>query len=187
MDVKIYTKTGDTGETELLYGGRVSKTDPRVEVYGAVDETVSAMGLARALSRDDRVRALLDDLQRELFTVAAELATDAAAYDRFTTHFKPITAEMTERLETTLDDMMEEVKLPPAFIVPGGSPASAAMDVARTVARRAERRVVDLKDMGLLVNQEVLRYVNRLADLLFMLARYEDRALPPYVLTGGRR
>lgn len=187
MDVKLYTKTGDAGETGLLYGGRVSKTDPRVEAYGTVDETVSAMGLARALCRDDRVRALLADLQRELFTVAAELATDAQGYDRFTTHFKPVTAEMTERLERTLDDMMDEVKLPPAFIVPGGSPASAAMDVARTVARRAERRVVDLKDLGLLVNYEVLRYVNRLADLLFMLARYEDRALPPEVLTGGRR
>jgi cob(I)alamin adenosyltransferase len=187
MDVKLYTKTGDTGETGLLYGGRVSKADPRVEAYGTVDETVSAMGLARALCRDEKVRALLADLQRELFTVAAELATDAGGYDRFTTHFKPVTPEMTERLERALDDMMEEVALPPSFVIPGASPASAAMDVARTIARRAERRVVDLNNLGLLVNPEVLRYVNRLADLLFMLARYEDRALPPDILTGGRR
>jgi cob(I)alamin adenosyltransferase len=94
---------------------------------------------------------------------------------------------MTERLERALDDMMEEVALPPSFVIPGASPASAAMDVARTIARRAERRVVDLNNLGLLVNPEVLRYVNRLADLLFMLARYEDRALPPDILTGGRR
>ena len=187
MDVKLYTKTGDTGETGLLYGGRVSKADARVEAYGAIDETVSAMGLARSLSKDERVRDALADLQRELFTVGAELATEASSYETFSRHFNPVTPEMTERMERMLDEMMAEVQLPPSFIIPGASPASAALDVARSTARRAERRVVALSAQGLLANDEVLRYVNRLADLLFMLARYEDRGLPFEVLTGGRR
>jgi cob(I)alamin adenosyltransferase len=185
--VKLYTKTGDKGETGLLYGGRVSKSDPRMEAGGAVDEANSAMGLARALSQDERVKGLLLELQRELFTLGAELATDLAKYDAFLKHFKPITAEMTGRLERHLDELMAEVKLPPSFIIPGASPASAALDIARATVRHAERNIVALKERGLLANQEVLRYVNRLADLLFALARYEDRARPFDLLTGGRR
>ena len=183
---QLYTRTGDLGETGLLYGGRVSKTDPRVEAYGTIDEATSALGVARALAKDDRVKETLLRVQRELFTVAAELATAPAQYDTFKTHFNPATAELTAALEQTIDALKEEVELPSAFIVPGASPGSAALDMARTVLRRAERRVVALKEAGALANDKNLRYINRLSDLLFILARYEDRALPFEVVTGRR-
>ncbi|MSQ11166.1 MAG: cob(I)yrinic acid a,c-diamide adenosyltransferase [Dehalococcoidia bacterium] len=184
--VKIYTKTGDKGQTGLLYGGRVPKNDPRVETYGLVDEACSAMGLGRALSNDAKVKEILLHTQRELFTVGAELATDPSARDSFLKHFTPVTSEMTTRLERWIDELDAVVKLPPSFVIPGASPASAAIDVARTALRTAERRIVGLHEAGMLANEEVLRYVNRLADLLFMLARYEDRRLPPELLTGAR-
>ncbi|MBI4234237.1 MAG: cob(I)yrinic acid a,c-diamide adenosyltransferase [Chloroflexi bacterium] len=183
---KLYTRTGDKGETGLLYGGRVPKTDARVEAYGCLDEAISCMGLARALARSPRVQEILKDVQRECFVVGAELATDPRHYDKFQAHFKPVTSEMTARLERLIDSMEAEVKLPRAFIIPGASQGSAALDVARTVLRRAERRAVGLKEQGLLTNEEVLRYLNRLADLLFMLARYEDRDLPLELVTGAR-
>jgi cob(I)alamin adenosyltransferase len=182
--VKIYTKTGDAGETGLLYGGRVSKADPRVEAYGTVDEAVSALGLARALSTDGRVRELALQLQRELFSVASELATDRSMYDRFKAHFSPVTPEMTARLESTIDELGALVKLPRAFVVPGASAASAALDMARSILRRAERRVVALKAEGVLANDELLRYLNRLSDLLFVLARYQDRHMPIELVSG---
>ncbi len=182
--VRIYTRTGDSGETGLLYGGRVPKTDPRCEAYGTVDEAVSAMGLARALSQDPEVQRILKEAQRELFTVGAELATDQAHYDKFKRHFQPVTPEMVSRLEGILDELGEKVKLPRSFIIPGGSGASAAMDLARSILRRAERRAVALQQQGLLTNPEIIRYLNRLADLLFMLARYQDRELPLEKLTG---
>jgi cob(I)alamin adenosyltransferase len=173
--VKIYTKTGDEGRTRLLFGGQVSKTDPRAVAYGTVDEAISAMGLARALSRDEWARARLFEAQRDLFTVAAELATDPEHYPKFTEMFKPVTPEMTSRLERAIDEIDAQMKLPRAFIIPGGSPASAAMDVARTVVRRAEREIVALDEAGRLANREILKLINRCSDLLFMLARFEDR------------
>ncbi len=176
--MKVYTQRGDAGETELLYGGRVSKTDPRCEAYGTTDEAVSALGLARALSQDPRVREVVEQLQRELFTVGAELATDAAEYSKLQQHFSVVTPQMTTQLEETIDALSEQVQLPRAFIVPGASSASGALDLARSVLRRAERRTVALQEQGLLLNQEVLRYLNRAADLVFMLARYEDRHRP---------
>ncbi|MCZ6615442.1 MAG: cob(I)yrinic acid a,c-diamide adenosyltransferase [Chloroflexi bacterium] len=183
--VKIYTKRGDQGETGLLYGGRVSKTDPRCEAYGTIDEAVSALGLARSLSANPRVKKAIRQLQRELFTVGAELATAADEYETLKKHFAIVTPEMVEWMENLLDDMEEEVKLPRAFIIPGASAASSAIDVARSTLRRAERRTVELKELGLLVNDEVLRYLNRAADLLFMLARYEDRTIPQERLTAN--
>ncbi len=183
-DFKVYTKQGDKGETGLLYGGRVSKNDPRTEAYGTVDEAVSLMGLARALSQDARVKEVTLALQRELFTVGAELATDASKYDYFLKHFSPVTPEMTLQLERYIDELSAQVQLPRAFVIPGASPASGAMDSARAVLRRAERRVVALRDAGLLANPELIPYLNRAADLIFMLARFEDRALPHELLTG---
>ena len=176
--IRIYTKHGDSGETGLLYGGRVPKNDARTEAYGACDEAVSALGLARALAEDDVVRRIALRVQRELFVVGAELATDRADYDKLRAHFSVVTPEMTAALEADLDALGEEVELPPSFIIPGATPASAALDVARSTLRRAERRVVDLCEAGLLENDELLRYVNRASDLLFTLARYHDRALP---------
>lgn len=183
-NIKIYTKYGDTGDTGLLYGGRVSKSDLRTEAYGASDEAVSALGLARALSKDPKVQAVAKRVQRELFVVGGELATDRTHYSKLKQHFSVVTAEMTANLERDIDELSALVELPRSFIIPGASPASAALDIARSTLRRAERRVVDLKNADLIENEELLRYINRASDLLFMLARYEDRALPFDKLTA---
>ena len=183
---RIYTKYGDEGETSLLYGGRVSKNDLHTEAYGITDEAVSTMGLARALSQDVRVKDILRELQRELFTIAAELATDPPRYDLFKRHFKPVASEMVTRMEELIDELEEGVEMPNVFILPGGSAASAAIDMARCIIRTAERRTVALKEQGKLTNLDILRYMNRLGDLLFVLARYEDRDLPLEKVTGER-
>ncbi len=183
---RVYTKFGDKGETSLLYGGRVSKNNPHSEAYGITDEAVSTMGLARSLSEDPRVKDTLRDLQRDLFTIAAELATDPEKYDLFHQHFKPVTPEMVESLEQTIDSLEEDVDMPKVFILPGGTPASSAIDMARCIIRTAERRVVALKEEGLLTNDHILAYLNRLGDLLFVLARYQDRDLPIERATGER-
>lgn len=183
--MKVYTKRGDSGETGLLYGGRVSKADPRCEAYGSADSAVSAMGLARALCASPRVKEVLLDVQREMFTLGAELATDPAEYHNLEKHFSVVTAEMVARLESLIDEVDAQIDLPRAFIVPGGSPGSGALDLARSLLRTAERRIVSLDEDGKLKNPEVLRYVNRLSDLLFMLARLEDKDLPPELSTGG--
>ncbi|NQW21993.1 MAG: cob(I)yrinic acid a,c-diamide adenosyltransferase [SAR202 cluster bacterium] len=175
---KVYTKFGDAGETSLLYGGRVSKNSPNTEAYGITDEAVSAMGLARALTSDQKANEMLRDLQRELFTIAAELATDPDKYELFQQHFKPVTAEMVTNLEKAIDSLEEEFTMPTVFILPGGSPASAAIDLARCIIRTSERRVVAMAEQDLLTNGLIMSYLNRLGDLLFVLARYEDRELP---------
>ena len=183
-DARVYTKTGDTGQTGLLYGGRVSKNNPHTEAYGMTDEAVSAMGLARALSDDAEIKAILKQLQREMFTVGAELATHPDHYDTYRQHFSPVTSEMVSYWEATIDRLLAEAPLPPVFILPGASGASAAMDMARCMARTAERRVVALDEIGGLTNREILRYLNRVGDLLFVLARYQDRHLPLEKVTG---
>ncbi len=175
---KVYTKFGDSGETSLLYGGRISKNSPNTEAYGITDEAVSVMGLARAFTTDERVNDLLRQLQRELFTIAAELATDPGKYELFQQHFKPVTQEMVESLETSIDSLEEEFEMPKVFILPGGSQASSAIDLARCVIRTAERRVVAMAEQDLLTNSLIMTYLNRLGDLLFVLARYEDRDIP---------
>ncbi len=176
--VRVYTRYGDAGETGLLYGGRIAKNDPRAEAYGATDEAISALGLARAQSSDPDVKRIALRVQRELFTVGAELATDRADYAKLQQHFSVVTPEMTAALEQDIDALAKSVELPRSFIIPGASAASAALDLARATLRRAERRTVDLHALGMLENGEMLRYLNRASDLLFMLARYEDRALP---------
>ncbi len=183
---RVYTKFGDKGETSLLYGGRVSKNNPHTEAYGITDEAVSAMGLARAMSSDERVKDLLRELQRELFTVAAELATDPDKYELFKQHFSPVTLEMVENLENAIDSLEQDMEMPKVFILPGGSPSSAAIDLARCVIRTAERRVVAMAELHLLTNDLIVSYLNRLGDLLFVVARYEDRGLPFEIATGQR-
>jgi cob(I)alamin adenosyltransferase len=181
----IVTKTGDGGETGLLYGGRVAKTDPRTEAYGAVDEAISTLGAARALVKDRSRHAIILRVQSELFTVGAELATDTAEYGKLEQHFMVVTTDFTGRIEREIIDLERRVPLPDAFVIPGGTAAAAALDVARAVLRRAERRIVALQQSGQLRNPEVLRYTNRLSDLLFMLARAEEgTAVKP--LTGRR-
>ena len=175
---RVYTKFGDAGETSLLYGGRVSKNGLNTEAYGITDEAVSAMGLARAMTSNPKVNDLLRQLQRDLFTIAAELATDPDKYELFQEHFKPVTAEMVTSLEKTIDSLEEEFEMPKVFILPGGSQASAAIDLARCVIRTAERRVVAMAEADVLTNGLIMAYLNRLGDLLFVLARYEDRDIP---------
>ena len=170
--MRIYTKTGDDGSTGLLYGSRVSKADPAAEAYGTVDETVADLGVARALTQAPQ-RAFLLEIQRELFVVGADLATNPDQRSKLEPRVSLVTAEMVQRLEGEIDSRVEERPLPNEFIVPGATPASAALDVARVTCRRAERRAVALKDGGHEVNPEALRYLNRLSDLLFVLARVE--------------
>jgi cob(I)alamin adenosyltransferase len=170
--VRIYTRRGDDGSTGLLYGSRVSKADPAAEAYGSVDETVADLGVARALASAP-LRERLLGYQRDLFVVGADLATNPAQRSKLEPGISLVTAEMVERLEGEIDTAVEENPLPNEFIVPGATPTSAALDVARATCRRAERRAVALKDGGHEVNPEALRYLNRLSDLLFVLARAE--------------
>ncbi|HVA20854.1 MAG TPA: cob(I)yrinic acid a,c-diamide adenosyltransferase [Candidatus Micrarchaeia archaeon] len=172
--MSIVTRGGDRGETQLLYGGRVAKDDRRTEAYGALDEAISAMGLARALSTREETRALLLALQREAFTVGAELATGKDARDRLLAHFPTLGPDAADRLEAQVHELEARHPLPASFVLPGGTTAAAALDLARTVVRRAERRAVSVERAGELGNREVLRYLNRLSDLLFMLARVEE-------------
>jgi cob(I)alamin adenosyltransferase len=168
---KIYTKKGDDGTTGLLYGGRVSKADLATEAYGTTDEAVAVLGLARALSDDAALKEEILALQRELFVVGADLATNPKERAKLEPGVSLVTAEMVERLEARIDELVAVHPLPNAFIVPGANAVSAAIDLARSVVRRAERRVIDLRDSGAEVNDNVLRYLNRLSDLLFVVAR----------------
>jgi cob(I)alamin adenosyltransferase len=171
--MKTFNKRGDKGETSLLYGERVPKSDPRCEAYGTIDEAVSALGLARALSLKERVSDIIYSIQQELFIVGSELA--AVDRERLEARHRVVTAEMVARLEGVIDEFERDMEMPRVFIIPGNSPSSAALDVARTIIRRAERRIVALKNENMVPNERVLEYVNRLADLLFTLARYEEK------------
>ena len=181
--MKVYTKRGDDGTTGLLSGGRVDKDDARTEAYGTTDEAVSALGLARAALTGDADRQWHDEvlgLQRELFVVGAQLATAVEHWPQLRDGVSRVTEAMVGRLETTIDALTARHPLPQEFVVPGGSPASAALDLARTIVRRAERQVVSMARRGLLPDDLPLRYLNRLSDHLFVLARTVDdgRYLP---------
>jgi cob(I)alamin adenosyltransferase len=172
--VKIYTKRGDDGTTGLLYGGRVTKSDPRTEAYGTTDEAVAALGMARAQLRDGELAGLVLRLQRELFVVGAELATAAENHHKLTPGATSVTAEMVADLERLIDDYVDRTRMPEEFVVPGETPASASLDYARTVVRRAERRVVELAAAEPSTAVDLIHYLNRLSDLLFVLARHEE-------------
>jgi cob(I)alamin adenosyltransferase len=168
---RIYTKTGDDGTTGLLYGGRVSKASLVPEACGSVDEAVAALGLARALAGEPAFAEQVVALQRGLFVVGADLATNPAQRDRLEPAVSLVTPEMVSGLETTIDELVRAHPLPDAFIVPGVNPVSACLDVARSLVRRAGRRATELAESGHEVNEALLRYLNRLSDLLFVLAR----------------
>ena len=171
--MKTFNKRGDRGETSLLYGVRVAKSDARCEAYGAIDEAVSALGLARSFCQPE-VKDIVFSLQQDLFVAGAELATPLERYPE-SQKSKVVKPEMVQRLEGLINDFEARVDMPREFIIPGACVSSAALDVARTVIRRAERRAVVLKQAGQLANEEVLRYLNRLADLVFTLARYQEK------------
>jgi cob(I)alamin adenosyltransferase len=170
---RIYTRTGDDGTTGLLYGGRISKHDPATEAYGTTDEAVAALGLARALAEEPTLKEELLALQRELFVVGADLATNPAERSKLEAGISLVTPEMALRLEQRIDDLVRARPLPETFVVPGATPVSAALDVARSVVRRAERHVVGLMgEPDRETSPEAPRYLNRLSDLLFVLARH---------------
>jgi len=173
---KIYTRKGDDGTTSLWYGGRVAKTDARTEAYGSIDEAGAALGVARSLCGPSQEELAADilGLQRDLFVAGAELATAPDAESRLEDEVSRITDEMADGLEPTIDRYMDRVELPPKFVIPGGTTLSSQLDVARTAIRRAERRVVALKQAGELPSQAVLRYLNRASDLAFAMARFAD-------------
>jgi cob(I)alamin adenosyltransferase len=179
--VKIYTRKGDDGTTSLWYGGRVAKTDARTEAYGSIDEANSALGAARALCKAENqadLHSTILSLQQDLFVAGAELATSPEAADRLEDEVSRVTDGMVEALEVDIDRYMNQVDLPPHFVIPGGTELSAALDVARSAIRRAERRTVELRDSDALASDAVLRFLNRASDLAFALARFADEPNP---------
>jgi cob(I)alamin adenosyltransferase len=166
--VKIYTRTGDLGETSLFGGSRVAKNDPRIEAYGTVDELSSCIGVARAASLPHEVDAQLDRVQRDLFDVGAHLASPG------TSRFPGVDVQHIADLETSIDAMESELTPLTNFILPGGSLAAAHLHVARTVCRRAERCVVALHDDSD-ATRSTITYLNRLSDYLFVAARFANR------------
>lgn len=177
---KIYTKKGDDGTTSLWYGGRVAKHDARTEAYGAVDEAGSALGVARSLctSKDEEIAGDILRVQQDLFVAGAELATAPDAADRLEDGVSRVTDAMVDALDSEIDRYMDRVDLPPKFVIPGGTALSAQLDVARATIRRAERRIVALRDADGLASEAVLRYLNRASDLVYAMARFADTDEP---------
>jgi len=172
--VTISTKHGDEGRTRLLSGEEVSKDHPRTSAYGVLDEAVTTMGLGRALAREERVRSELRTIQETCFLIGAELATAPGGLGRLPARLEKHHLEALEAVGVELEDRVE---LPPRFVVAGATPASAAIDYARAVVRRLERVVVSLvqEEEDGPGNQYLLPYLNRLSDILFLLARYEEK------------
>ncbi len=166
---KVTTGTGDTGYTGLLGEQRVPKYDPRPDTFGTVDEATSALGLARAMTGDTEVKQIIYQIQQELYLLMGELATPPENYEKMGLR---MTIEHVQRLEQVENTLKEEVEIPNKFIIPGDSLDGAALDLARTIIRRAERMAVKLLHDGVIQNGEVVRYLNRLSDLIFILARY---------------
>jgi cob(I)alamin adenosyltransferase len=174
--VKIYTKKGDDGSTSLWYGGRVPKHHGRTDAYGSLDEACSQLGVARALCEGGQEELAADilRLQDDLFVAGAELATAPEAAERLEDGISRVTEEMVAWIEERIDHYMDQVELPPKFVIPGGNRLSAHLDVARTVVRRAERRISALAEAGELAEETVIHLVNRASDLAYAMARYAD-------------
>ena len=174
----VATGKGDDGTTGLLFGGsRIGKDDPRTEAYGTVDEAVAALGLARAeLAQVAHLAALVLRFQRELFVVGAELASNPEAHARLEDGRTRVSEAMLVALEATLRELESGLAMPTEFVVPGETRASAAIELARTILRRAERRTVALRRVGLAPGEWLVPYVNRLADVLWVLARVAEAA-----------
>jgi cob(I)alamin adenosyltransferase len=173
--MSIATRTGDKGTTGLMYNRRVSKTHPRVEAYGCVDELNTAIGLARATAPEAFVKENLLVIQKDLVTLMGELATAVEDLPRYVKDgYSLVTSQMTAKLDHLVRDIEAQKITYHGWATPGDSPASAALDLARTTCRRAERRVVALQEADLLQNSEIIIYLNRLADLLWLFARWVE-------------
>jgi len=166
-----FSKRGDKGETSLLGGQRVPKYDPRPETYGVLDEASSVMGVAKAMARSQKIKDILFAVQKDLLMMGAELSALPKDVKQLS---KRIGESDVQRIEDLIDDLQKDVKLKNEFIYPGETVVSAQIDVARTIIRRAERNAAKMKDDGLVKNPEIHKYLNRLADMLFTLARYEE-------------
>ena len=175
----VATGRGDDGTTGLLYGGRIPKDDPRTEAYGTVDEAVAALGVARvelaAAGQAELAEGILG-YQRALFVAGAELAVNAEALDRLEDGVTRVSEGMLDAVEADLERWEATIEMPREFVVPGETSASAALEVARTILRRAERRVIGLRRDGTVTGEWLVPYLNRLADLLWVLARAAEQA-----------
>jgi cob(I)alamin adenosyltransferase len=165
--------TGDEGYTDLLGPERVAKYDLRPETYGTLDEANSALGLAKALSAQERVKEIIRQVQHDLYLMMAEMATPSTQLEKLPYR---ITEEQAAWLDAVISELEGGLELPKKFVLPGGSPASGAIDLARAIVRRAERHAVRLVHERQMPAGNVLRYLNRLSSLLFVLARYEEHA-----------
>jgi cob(I)alamin adenosyltransferase len=170
MAMKIYTKTGDAGKTSLIGGTKVLKSDLRIEAYGTVDELNSHIGLVSDFCNDDKSKTVLKEIQDRLFTIGSELACDPEK--NINMPIPDLHESDIKLLEDEMDKMDEELPVMKKFILPGGLPAVSFAHVARCVCRRAERCCVRLKENGGEVNPLIIKYINRLSDYLFILARY---------------
>lgn len=173
--MSIITKTGDDGTTALMYGRRVPKNHPRVEAYGSLDELNAALGLARAMAAGDPVGANLLSIQKDLVVVMGELSVQPTDLPRYVKDgYAPVTPALTARLDALAREIEAQEAGVKDWVMPGATKTGAALDVARTVCRRAERRICALKETGELKNAEIVVYLNRLSDLLWLLARREE-------------
>ena len=177
--MSIVTKTGDSGTTALMFGRRVPKNHPRVEACGAVDELNAALGSARAAAGQDFVRDNLPVIQKDLIALMGELGVLPEDLPRYVKDgYSLVTPAMTARLDALVKEIESQNITFKGWAMPGATPSSAALDVARTVCRRAERRVCAVKDSDGLVNPEIIIYLNRLSDLLWLFARWVETKLP---------
>lgn len=175
MAMKIYTKTGDKGNTSLIGGTKVPKSDVRIDTYGTVDELNSWIGLINDQLNDEEFRPVLKEVQDRLFTIGSSLATDADKEPKM--KLPDLKASDIEFLEKKIDEMTSQLPPMKSFILPGGHVAVSSIHVTRCVCRRAERLAVGMQQHDLFVDQQVIQYLNRLSDYLFTLARYAAQKL----------
>jgi len=178
--MSIVTKTGDKGETSLMYGHRLSKADPRVEAYGCIDELTAALGVARSISTDKFLSDEIFAAQKDLIVVMGEVATAPGDRERYIKDgFHLTTAEMVDRITVVISNLEKDKSLyPKDWVIPGATELSAALDFARTTCRRAERHIAGFSASEKNFNLEILRYLNRLSDLCWVLARYAEKKSP---------
>jgi len=175
--MSIVSKTGDKGETSLMYGHRIAKSDARVDAYGCVDELTAALGLARSIATDKFISAEILAAQKDLIVVMGELATAPNDRERFAKDgFRITTSAMVDRITAVIDGLEKDKSLyPKDWVIPGATQVSATLDIARTTCRRAERRIAAFSTSDTEFNREILRYLNRLSDLCWVLARYVEK------------